>query len=66
MFVMFVHTGEEPVHRLLVKMSNITDHLKSPTFLVKIVELVSRNSYGNLCIVKELESSTSIFNVYSK
>jgi hypothetical protein len=46
MFVVFVHTGEEPVHRLLAKMSTSSVNLTSPTFLAKILELVSTNSYN--------------------
>jgi len=43
MFIMFVHTGGT-LHRLSSKMNKVTDHFKSPTFLLKILELVSRNS----------------------
>jgi hypothetical protein len=50
MFVMFVHTGEKPVHRLLAKMSTSTINLRSPTFLAKILELVSTNSLHTIIL----------------
>jgi hypothetical protein len=46
MFVMSVHTGQVPVQRLLVIMSNSTAKLLR--FIAKLLDLVSTNSYINL------------------
>jgi hypothetical protein len=66
MFVISVHTGQVPVQRILFKMSTPTANLKSLTFLAKLLELVSTNSYINLYmyIVMDLQSSTLICTLY--
>ena len=57
---------QETVHRLLSKMSSVTTHLRAPTFLAKILELVSSNSDANLYTVTDLQSSASIFIMYTQ